>query len=132
LELIKWTDDLSIGHEEIDEQHREWINIINRLNITLLDDSENPSFHKLFEDVVYYTDYHFTAEEALMEEHSYAGLENHRKLHNYFKEAILAHIQALQSGKQKDVSLVMDSLKKWLINHIRKEDMEFKESLTAS
>lgn len=132
MELIDWTDDLSIGHEEIDEQHREWINIINRLSSALLEGGKDQPFDTLFKDVVYYTNNHFSAEEALMEEHSYPDIENHRTLHAYFRDGILAHIQALISGKQKDVDLVMDSLKNWLINHILKEDMKLSKALSCS
>ncbi len=110
MELIEWNDDLSIGHLEIDEQHKEWINIINRLNSAILDNKGKPYLDSLFKRVFYYTNYHFAAEEALMEEASYPDLDNHRKLHAHFKEGILAHIQALQSGAQKDVTIVMGSL----------------------
>ncbi len=130
MELIEWTDDLSIGHVEIDEQHKEWINIINRLNRALLDNKGNASLDSLFKSVLYYTNYHFTHEENLMQEASYPDFDQHRKLHTYFKEGILAHIQALQAGGQKDVTLVMDSLKDWLIKHIQEEDSKLKKVLS--
>lgn len=132
MELIEWTDDLSIGHVEIDEQHREWINIINRLNSAILDNKGKASIDSLYKGVLYYTNYHFTAEEALMQEASYPDLDNHRKLHAHFKEGILAHIQVLQSGTQKDAALVMGSLKEWLINHIQKEDSKLKKALSST
>jgi len=97
-----------------------------------MDSSDHKSFDQLFKGVVYYTNYHFAEEEALMQKAAYPGLDEHRKLHNHFKEGILAHIQSLQAGKQEDVSLIMDSLKKWLFNHIRKEDMELKKVLNSS
>jgi hemerythrin-like metal-binding protein len=65
-----------------------------------------------------------------MQEASYPDFDQHRKLHTYFKEGILAHIQALQAGDQKDVTLVMGSLKNWLIKHIQEEDTKLKKVLS--
>lgn len=132
MELIEWTEDLSIGHEEIDEQHKEWINIINRLNKALVSNKGGASIDSLFKGVFYYTNYHFACEEALMQEASYADLDAHCKMHLHFKEGILTHIKALQDGEHKDVTIVMGSLKDWLINHIKKEDTKLKKALASS
>ena len=124
MELIEWKKEYSIGNDDIDEQHKEWINILNRLSKALA--GEDHFEDDLFRAVLYYTNYHFTSEEKLMEESAYPHLESHRKMHEYFKESILEEIMSLRGGGRNDAILVMGRLKDWLVNHILKEDMKLK------
>jgi hemerythrin len=34
--LVSWSDELSVGIEEIDEQHRQFINIMNELHSAII------------------------------------------------------------------------------------------------
>jgi hemerythrin len=46
--LIEWTDELSLGMESIDEQHKKLVNMINALNDAMLTNSSNELLGKIF------------------------------------------------------------------------------------
>ncbi|MBE9537238.1 MAG: hemerythrin family protein [Proteobacteria bacterium] len=124
--LIEWSDkDFSVGVPDIDEQHREWIGIINRLHDALLSPEAGDYKYTLFKELLAYTDLHFSDEERLMEDIDYPHLQKHKEMHYFFKTQILEQVQMLFKGEPIMMSQVMSQLKHWLTEHIMKEDMKF-------
>lgn len=79
--VVKWTDELSVGVEEIDRQHKELLKRINDLLYALCHGKERGDISnlvKLLEDEVAA---HFRSEEAIMAGHNYPGLQVHQAEH---------------------------------------------------
>ena len=77
---FNWTDDLSVGVDLMDSQHRILINYINDLIETLENDELDPIKEK-FEALCKYVVEHFTEEETFMEKIGFPGLESHKGIH---------------------------------------------------
>ncbi len=80
---MEWTNELSVGVEAIDNQHKE---LIHRLN-TFYDSLSTDSQAKVMEMLAFLSDYvvsHFRDEEALQVRYNYPGYVDHRKLHQAF------------------------------------------------
>jgi hemerythrin len=121
---FQWKQDLSVGFQEIDDQHKELFRKINDLLESIGQGrgiQEVKNMIKFLED---YTATHFSSEEKLMLKHNYNGYPAQKTEHNKF-------IKVLDELKKKigtsDVLLsslltVQKVTVDWLINHISKMD----------
>jgi hemerythrin len=122
---IKWRESLSIGVEEIDNQHRELLRHFDALLGACEAGRGTGELKKLLDFLDEYVQQHFRAEERLQRLYSYPDYEGHLKEHGSFVD----RIRTLQDEVARDgVALhhlveTNDLLFKWLVNHISKADM---------
>ncbi len=86
--IIKWTDDLNIGIVWIDNQHKNLVDRLDKLLISLKENHNLTSISstlKFFED---YTKTHFSTEEKSMIESGYPRYMAHKKKHQEFEKTI--------------------------------------------
>ena len=126
--LVQWDDALSVGHDEIDRQHRKWIQFINDMHDALA--SGDP--HKLgaitdtsLRQMIDYAKYHFEFEEKYMDEIGYPELAAHKQVHDGFRKMI-SKIQAdAEHGYQPLNTQLMSIMMNWLTDHILSEDKKY-------
>ena len=68
---LVWSDILSVGVEEIDEDHRKLIHIFNILNHAVADKESPEYLAATLEELINCTVWHFSHEERLMLKHRY-------------------------------------------------------------
>lgn len=121
---MKWTDDLSVGVELIDSEHKSLINAINDLFDAC---AKGMGRKKISETLVFMQNYvktHFSDEEKLQRESGYPDYENHHKLHETFIKRVDEYSDRLEK-EGASIALVADFnsfVTEWLINHISRED----------
>ena len=76
---ITWTNDLTVGIELIDEQHKMLIKHLNDLSQALQSQQGPAKVAATLNFLIDYTNFHFTAEEKHMEANGYPELKNHIK-----------------------------------------------------
>lgn len=119
---IAWSKILSVGFEEIDEDHRKLVGIFNELNraVTV---GESPEYlAATLEELINCTVWHFSHEERLMLKHRYEGMAEHKLAHGELIEAARElQGQLLQAGQGvADEQIVY--LERWLTAHILTTD----------
>jgi methyl-accepting chemotaxis protein len=129
--LIRWTDNLSVGVQSIDDQHRILINLINELNKQMRSGAAKEAQGSALEELVNYTTSHFQHEEQLFARHKYGGENEHKAEHKKLVERVLDFQKQFKVGG-KDISLeLMEFLKDWLLDHIKKTDMKYSPFLRS-
>jgi methyl-accepting chemotaxis protein/hemerythrin len=123
--IMQWSDDLSVNIREIDEQHLGLINLINKLHSAMRSGKGLEATAKVLEELKDYTVFHFSSEEALFEEHGYAGMLNHVSHHKKFVDTVLEFESKILSGKSSVTMEVMNFLKDWLLKHIKGVDQKY-------
>ena len=81
---IDWKEELGIGIEEIDEQHRQMFRIVRDIEQLLVTRCIGVRPEQLYEIITQlreYVSYHFYYEEALMQKYGYSKLEEHTQTH---------------------------------------------------
>lgn len=122
--IIKWTEDLSVGVDEIDNQHKELIEKINNLAESI---KENKGKEEVVKTLKYLEDYvagHFSMEESYMEELGYEDYSSHKKEHASFIMDFL-NLKLELSGNLPNITLVVHVYKRiweWFKEHICKVD----------
>jgi hemerythrin len=125
--FFPWTDAMSVGIVEIDEQHKILVGILNRLFSALVQRESHEVTAEILDTLVDYTNTHFALEEKLMQDAGYDPVEfaAHLREHRAFIEKINdAADQHLAEGKS--VSFEITSfLKRWLRDHILVTDKKY-------
>lgn len=124
---FEWSDVLSAGVAEIDEEHKELFASINDLLVAILGDDSAIDFPRLADAVMTGLETHFRNEERLMGDSGYPNRDAHRELHLAF-EKDLGEIRERISSANHDVSALVtlhDRVVSWLLDHIAGTDRAF-------
>jgi len=129
---LTWSDEYSVGVEEIDEQHKMLFELVNRLFLAAVKREDQQLTVQVLGTLVDYTRTHFGLEERLLEESGYHGLPGHREDHLRFIDKINGIAQKFHVGNRSVTFELINVLKNWLQNHIRQSDMEYAAHLART
>ncbi len=124
---VQWSDEISVGVELIDEQHKMWIHHLNDLAKSVESHQGPAKIAATLNFLIEYTHFHFSTEEKQMIANPYEGLEQHKKKHAEFK-ITLSNLEEdfKEEGATPELANAIDTLlANWLIKHILEVDMEF-------
>jgi hemerythrin len=126
--FIKWTDELSIGIQELDEEHKQWLAILNELHSAMNDNNDVKTIQDVVMRMLEYTAMHLTHEETHMLEHKYNLFESHKEKHSLLIHKIKLLLEHVNEGSNFRLAIETFSLlKKWLTNHIMVSDKKYGE-----
>lgn len=123
--FITWTNELSVGIEEIDEQHKVLVGLINRMHDAIHQRHGSDVVEGILAELAEYTRIHFAVEESLMRLLNFPGYEEHRELHEELIQQIVELQKKIAAGKHAIGFELMHFLKIWLSKHIMEEDMQY-------
>ncbi len=125
---IEWSDKLSVGIPEIDQDHQRLITLLNNFNKSVADRMPMTEIKKRLQDLIDDAIHHFLHEENLLEEWQYPDVENHAHIHAQIS-GVLHDIMANLTHMSTDYQWIDAGLKikKTLIDHMLIEDMRFVE-----
>ena len=123
--FVEWSDALSVGIEEIDEQHKVLVELVNRMHQAIHERHGSDVVKGILAELVDYTRIHFAVEESLMRILDYPGYEAHKIVHEELFKHVIQLQTKVESGKTSIGFELMHFLKNWLTKHIMEEDMEY-------
>ncbi len=124
-DLITWSPAFSVGITEIDRQHKKLVDLVNKLYRALKNGQGNEVLGGVLDELIAYTQGHFTSEERLMRNNNYPDFAAHKKLHDELVREVSTLKDQFASGKTTLSSDVFNFLKGWLVNHIQKQDKSY-------
>ena len=123
--FIEWSDDLSVGIEEIDQQHRALVGILNEFHDAIHHHKGTAVASQILKRLADYTLIHFAVEEGMMRLLDYPGYAEHKAEHDDLIEEIQMLSSKLESGKKSVSFELIHFLKGWITNHIQESDREY-------
>jgi hemerythrin len=123
--LINWSEALEVHIEEIDNQHRFLVELVNRLHDSMKTGSGNSILGPIFRSLLDYVNIHFETEEKLMRQHDYPAYAQHKLEHDELTKKAKDLEKSFQAGKLTITIEVMNFLKDWLKNHILASDQKY-------
>lgn len=121
--FVEWTDELSVGIEEIDEQHKMLVALVNQLyDETILHQADLQKLDNILNQLVEYTIIHFAVEESLFRIFDYPAAETHTNHHNALKVQVSELQKKVRNGEVTVNTELLLFLKNWLQHHIIEED----------
>lgn len=123
--LVNWDNKFSVNVEEIDKQHKSWINLINYLHEAMRAGKGKEVLGDILDEVINYTEYHFSSEERLFDKYNYPDAARHKQLHAEFVDEFKKIRQDYSNGKAPMSIDIMQRLREWLNYHIMNVDKEY-------
>jgi hemerythrin len=108
-----------IGVPEVDHQHEELVGLVENLNKAINAGESSDALHKLFDELVLYTETHFATEERLMQIAGYPNFHAHKFAH----AGLLSEVKHYGARLDRGGGMVaLQSIKDWLVDHIETAD----------
>ena len=124
-----WSPDLKTGNAVVDNQHKQLIATVNELYDTQKHDKGNQAVLKVMRFLMEYTVRHFADEEALQQKHNYPDYAAHKRHHDEFRRTAqeMAKRMSQEGPSSEFVSHVCVTVGRWVINHIKADDLKMSE-----
>lgn len=126
--MIKWEPKLSVKVKEIDEQHQNFIKILNELGEMVNARDLPERMDSVLQELTEYAEKHFSTEEGYFDKFNYEGAEEHKEKHSELRSKIAGFIEE-RSNPVKDVYEtyleLLDFLADWLVDHLEDMDMKY-------
>jgi hemerythrin len=129
---IAWSDFLSVGVPEMDEEHRQFIARVNELNKAIIDYESKATVERLMDLMLMEAAHHFWHEQELLTRWKYPGTADHIAKHVALTQEFE---RVMKEFAETDISYVWAlkglHIKQLLVQHLLKEDMKYREFLRA-
>jgi hemerythrin len=124
---VAWNDNLSVGIELIDQQHKEWIKHFNCVTESIESHKGALQTVKTLSFLIDYTELHFSTEEKSMLANKYPHYKEHKKLHDELRYTLNNLVSEYRD--EGPTNLLIDSvgtlMNNWLVKHIHEADKKF-------
>jgi hemerythrin len=122
MDSFTWKESFNTGIPEIDRQHQSFLDCLNDCGTWLLEGKRGPDATELIGRLKAYAAMHFRFEEHYMEVHNYPGLEQQRRMHEYFETQVAELEASLSRPDARSLERFIPFLRDWLLTHILEQD----------
>ncbi len=121
--MLEWNESLSLNFEEIDDQHKELITMINILyDMMTLNNNSAHEVQNIISDLHTYIIEHFGSETRIMKKYNYPETQAHINEHKEFI-AKVNEVENLCNSDAANTSMeILNYLSTWLVQHINDTD----------
>ena len=132
MSLLTWKEEFSVGVPEVDHEHRQLIDLINKLCDRMCREAAGPEEVSSFLGEIYLRiSAHFALEEKLMRDHGYSGYHDHKADHENLLDELRDLMEDFEYGTLSDIEVVRTALENWFNGHFRGADARLHGALTA-
>ncbi|HEY1364062.1 MAG TPA: hemerythrin family protein [Xanthobacteraceae bacterium] len=127
--LLHWRDEYTVGIEAVDHEHRELIELINRLHRQLDSPEARLTVPAFFGDLLQGISAHFALEEKFMRDQGYRRLGPHKEDHERLLDELRDIMDAFEQSEEIDALELSQRLDAWFSRHFRTHDAELHHAL---
>ena len=129
--IFPWLEKYSVGIEQIDAQHKGLVRLINDLHAAMIAGQGSQNIGKILDELVHYTEEHFSYEENMLRERNFSRLIGHQLEHKRLTGQVVELREKYRNNSITLTMEVMRFLKDWLANHIMGHDQKYAAELRA-
>jgi hemerythrin-like metal-binding protein len=131
--LLVWTENLTVGVEEFDQEHKKLIAMVNELHGAIEAGNSKETLGIVLDQLEDYARHHCLREELLFIKTGYPDAPAHMKEHDELRQMLAGMRERHESGLGARLSVeVMDFIYGWLTNHICCTDRKYTEHMHAN
>ena len=131
MQFFIWKDSYDIGIEEIDRQHRDFLELLNDYHEVLFHVKKATVGTDVVDKLKLYISNHFKYEEKLFSTAGYKETELQLKQHTFFESRVADLENAQAQGSEEQLDLLLNYLRDWFLNHILVCDMAYVPTLKS-
>ena len=128
---IEWKPEYSVGIEAVDHEHRELIDLVNRIHDALEDGRPADEVEEVFGDLFRAISAHFALEEKFMREHGYDQLRQHKGEHEHLLDELREIMDDYRAGRAGPAGRLTTVVERWFADHFRTHDARLHQRLGA-
>lgn len=122
MSVIQWNNNLCIGHDLIDTQHKRLFELTAKLYEIAIGGDDKSKLKLLLLELYKYTLFHFDEEEMVMRNHNFPCYDDHKHEHEKFVETLdTLALKAREDTSALDIE-ILNWLSSWLVIHISIKD----------
>jgi hemerythrin len=122
MSLIKWKDEFNLGIDEVDNEHRDLVALINALHEAMLAGAGRADILEGISQIYTLVSAHFEREEAFMRESRYMAYAEHKEDHEVLLDDLREIIEQVRSGGGYAEARLSADLQYWFSEHFRTHD----------
>ena len=132
--LYQWDSSLETGYGKIDTQHKQLIEMVNKLIEASSSGKSADVVMKALDFLAGYAIKHFADEEQLQIDFAYPDYTDHKRKHDAFKVVVGDLIQRVKKeGPTEDlIEDVCNTIGSWLLEHIMGDDFRMAKFVKAT
>ncbi len=130
--FISWDETLSVGLETFDKEHKQLVELVNKLHIGMISGEPHAAMDETLDGLAKYTATHFKHEEELMSTFDFPEIDEHMHEHKKLLEQVSQFHKEFHDGKTSFTIELMQFLRDWLANHIKETDKKYSEHFKAN
>jgi len=121
--FILWTPKLSVGIKRIDDQHKEFITLINQSQ-KFAETGKSMRFNKSLTELLDFARVHFSTEEDIFNKYKYPFAQEHNIEHFKLTEKVINFYDRAKRDENIGEEFLL-FLKDWLENHLKTHDQKY-------
>jgi len=125
---LEWSENLSVGIREIDDQHKGLISLINKFYDAMQHERAGQETDLTLKKLAAYAVHHFQTEENYMNKFNYPGYLSHKLAHEEFTRKVTGFQQDFLEKKHVEPLALIAFLNVWIVNHIETVDKQYSET----
>ncbi|HLM97975.1 MAG TPA: bacteriohemerythrin [Bryobacteraceae bacterium] len=129
MSLFQWSEAHSVGHPDIDSQHKRLFQLAEQLHAAMTAGKGKQCLSTTLGNLIAYTKRHFADEEMLMQSHRYPFYQQHRAEHQELTEKVVKFQKSFEADRAAVSVELMQFLSSWLTHHIGSSDKKVGEHL---
>ena len=131
---MKWSDEYSTGIEQIDSQHKMIFKMAEDFRAALDEGMGERMYGGMLQSLDLYVRTHFGYEEKCMVRYACPAAEANSKAHRKFAEVLSGFQQryGVSGFDRADARELVDTIDRWLSDHIARIDVRLKEYVVKS
>ena len=126
MSLIRWTNEMSVGVAELDDQHQGLVALFNRFHERMMSGHGHRMLDGVLAELQRYAEVHFASEERLFGLHGYPEAPAHQAEHVAFSARVRELRAEVAAGKQFVSLPALNFVRDWLADHVMNVDMAYK------
>jgi len=121
--FIEWDDDLLLNIKELDEQHKQLVKLLDSFYTVVVEQKQTKeTLGILLKGLMDYSEYHFIAEQQLMERYHYPEYDTHLSEHDKFVMTTEDFYERFTRGRFIISLQITNFLRYWISHHIKDTD----------
>jgi len=125
MKTIEWQDEYTVGVKELDNQHRNLLDIINILLKEQSDKYEASKFKSALTSLIHYAYTHFATEERYLLEARFPNLNQHVLEHIDFIMKTLGLALKVEVNRDESRAELLRYLQDWYSSHVLVTDRQY-------
>jgi len=128
MSLLQWRDEFSLGIAEVDHEHRELIELINRLQQDLRAGTDTQKTVSSLGEIYAQIAAHFALEEKMMRDTHYLAYAEHKEDHETLLDDLRDIMDDVEDDGVLDETQLTDDLNRWFGDHFQTHDAKLHRS----